>query len=118
MSNNVTADGVRRRLGSSDLIDAEIGIAERAYDQRRDGEHVEEDVRDDVIEALAAHLIASGAERQIDSGGEGDGSVTFAGDTGMGLMATTHGQMAVLLDPTGQLDGGEDGDSDDVVFSG
>jgi len=56
MSNNVTADGVRRRLGSSDLsdteIDAEIGIAERAYDQRRDGEHVEEDVRDDVIEAL------------------------------------------------------------------
>jgi len=108
-------------LGSTDLTDAqlqsEIDTARRAYEQRIDGEHVDGDVKDDVVERLAAHLIASGPERQIDSGGEGGGSVTFAGDTGMGLKATTHGQMAVLLDPTGQLDGGEDGDSDDFTLS-
>jgi len=108
-------------LGDTDLSDSrlqdEIGTARRAYEQRIDGEHVEPDVKDDVVERLAAHLIASGPERQVDSGGEGGGSVTFAGDTGMGLNATTHGQMAVLLDPTGQLDGGEDGGSDDFTLS-
>jgi len=121
MTNNVTPSDVRRRLGSSDLSDSdleeEIGTAERFYDQRRDGEHVDEEPRDDVIEALTAHLIASGPERQIDSGGEGGGNVSFAGKTGMGLKATTHGQMAILLDPTGQLDGGEDGSSDDFTLS-
>lgn len=121
MSTNVTAADVKRRLGSSDLPDDDITNfveqAERLYDQRIDGEHVEDDLRDDVIEALAAHLIATGPERQIDSGGEGGGNVSFAGDTGEGLRATTHGQMAILLDPTGQLDGGDDGDSDDFTLS-
>jgi hypothetical protein len=121
MTNNVTPADVTRALGSTDLSDTKltefISVAERAYDQRIDGEAVEEETRDDVITRLAAHLIASGPERQIDSGGEGGGSVTFAGDTGMGLEATTHGQMAVLLDPTGQLDGGEDGSSDDFTLS-
>jgi len=121
MTNNVTAADVKRALGSTDLSDADINefvsVAERAYDERLDGEHVEPDPRDDVITRLAAHLIASGPERQVDSGGEGGGSVTFAGDTGMGLNATTHGQMAVMLDPTGQLDGGEDGGSDDFTLS-
>jgi len=121
MSNNVTPGDVTRALGSTDLSDGQlsefISVAERAYDQRVDGEHVDEEPRDDVITRLAAHLIASGPERQVDSGGEGGGSVTFAGDTGMGLEATTHGQMAVLLDPTGQLDGGDDGGSDDFTLS-
>lgn len=120
MSNNVTPADVTRVLGSTDLSDTQltefISVAERAYDQRIDGEHVNEE-RDDVITRLAAHLIASGPERQIDSGGEGGGSVTFSGDTGMRLEATTHGQTAVLLDPTGQLDGGEDGSSDDFTLS-
>jgi hypothetical protein len=121
MSNDVTAADVRRRLGSTDLSDPDLNKfieqAERLYDQRIDGEAVEDGPRDDVIEALGAHLIATGPERQIDSGGEGGGNVSFAGDTGTGLRATTHGQMAILLDPTGQLDGGEDGGSDDFTLS-
>jgi hypothetical protein len=112
---------VTRVLGETDLSDpdlqAEIDIASRAYEQRIDGEHVDESAKDDVVERLAAHLIATGPERQIDSGGEGGGSVTFAGETGEGLRATTHGQMAILLDPTGQLEGGDDGNSDDFTLT-
>lgn len=112
---------VKRVLNSTDLTDSEltsfIDAAERAYDQRIDGKAVDATAKDDVVTRLAAHLIATGPERQIESGGEGGGSVTFAGETGEGLNATTHGQMAVLLDPTGQLDGGPDGDSDDFTLS-
>lgn len=116
-----TPDDVRRVLGETDLSDAdlqaEIDVADRAYRERIDGEHVDADDRDDVVTRLAAHLVAAGPERQLDSASESGGSVTFAGSTGEGLMATTHGQMAVFLDPTGQLDGGEDGSSDDFTLS-
>lgn len=117
----VTPTDVRRVLGESDLSDSdladEIAIAERLYAQRIDGEHVDESEREDVVERLTAHLVATGAERQVDSASESGGNVTFAGETGEGLRATTHGQMAILLDPTGQLDGGEDGSSDDFTLS-
>jgi len=117
----VAPDDVRRVLPETELSDsdlnAEIDVARRAYEQRIDGEHVDQDEKDDVVERLAAHLIASGPERQVDSAGESGGNVSFAGETGEGLAATTHGQMAVLLDPTGQLDGGEDDASDDFTLS-
>lgn len=105
---------VKRALGSTELsdsdINAEIQTAERVYEGRIDGEHVDADAKDDVVTRLAAHLIASGPERQVSSASEGDGQVSFEGDTGEGLMATTHGQMAVMLDPTGQLDDSEGSD--------
>lgn len=117
----VTPDNVRRVLPETELSDAdlnaEIDVARRAYEQRIDGEHVDEKAKDDVVTRLTAHLIASGPERQVDSAGESGGNVSFAGETGEGLAATTHGQMAVLLDPTGQLDGGEDGASDDFTLA-
>lgn len=118
---SVTPTDVRRVLPKTELSDsdlnAEIKVARRMYEQRIDGEHVEQKEKDDVVERLTAHLIAVGPERQVDTASESGGSVTFAGDTGEGLTATTHGQMAVLLDPTGQLDGGSDGGSDDFTLS-
>jgi len=117
----VTPDDVRRVLPETELepgdLTAEIDTARRAYEQRIDGEHVDQDEKDDVVTRLTAHLIASGPERQLDSAGESGGNVSFAGETGEGLAATTHGQMAIILDPTGQLDGGEDGASDDFTLS-
>jgi len=117
----VSPDDVRRVLPETELSDAdlnaEIDTARRAYEQRIDGEHVDEEPKDDVVTRLTAHLIASGPERQVDSAGESGGNVSFAGETGEGLRATTHGQMAILLDPTGQLDGGDDGASDDFTLS-
>lgn len=113
----VNADDVTRVLDSTTLSDSDINdfinAARRAYTQRIDGEAVDADEQDDVVTRLAAHLIATGPERQISSG---DG-ISFEGETGDGLRATTHGQMATLLDPTGQLAGDADGDSDHFTLS-
>lgn len=105
---SVDPDDVERVLGSTELDDADIqsfiDAARRGYLQRTGSESVSADEQDDVVTHLAAHLIAMGPERQISSAGEGGGNVSFEGQTGEGLMATTHGQIAVVLDPTGQLD--------------
>lgn len=110
----VQPDDVMRALGSTDLSPSEIKsfteAAERAYLQRIDGEQVGDDEKDDVVTHLAAHLIATGPERQVSSAGEGGGNVSFEGETGEGLAATTHGQTAILLDPTGQLDDSQSSD--------
>ena len=105
---------VKRALGSTELsngkLTAMIDAAERAYENRIDGEAVDDQTKDDVVTRLAAHLIATGPERQVSSASEGDGQVSFEGETGEGLASTTHGQMAVFLDPTGQLDDSESSD--------
>jgi hypothetical protein len=102
---------VRDTLGSTELSDSQlesfIGPAKRLYDGRTDGVSVDADRRDDVVTQLAAHIVATGPERQISSGGEGGGNVSFEGETGMGLEATTHGQIAITLDPTGKLAGSD-----------
>lgn len=99
----VQSSDVERALGSSELttsdIDAFINAAGRLYDDLISDDSVGSDRRDDVVTRLAAHLIATGPERQISSG---DG-ISFEGDTGEGLQATTHGQIAITLDPTGKL---------------
>lgn len=102
----VQPDDVERALGATDLTSTEltpfIETAGRLYDEITTSS-VSSDVRDDVVAYLAAHLVATGPERQISSAGEGGGNVSFAGETGEGLRATTHGQMAITLDPTGGL---------------
>lgn len=55
------------------------------------------------IEAyLAAHLITVTRERKAQST-SGEGGVKFEGQTGMRLEATMYGQMAMVLDSTGNL---------------
>jgi hypothetical protein len=103
----VTADDVERLLPETELsptaLNAFIEPAGRMYDDLVSGYDVNPDIRDDVVERLAAHLIATGPERQLSSAGEGGGNVSFEGETGEGLRASTHGQIAITLDPTGQL---------------
>lgn len=103
-----SSDIVKLHLGSTELADSDIQTmiekAEALYDAKRSGEQVDQAVYDDVVEYLAAHLIASGPERQISSAGEGGGNISFEGETGEGLRGTTHGQNAIEADPTGQLD--------------
>mgnify|MGYP000560228570 CR=1 FL=1 len=107
----VQATDVERVLGATDLttdeLEAFINAAGRMYDRRTQGESVPGETRDDVVTRLAAHLIATGPERQFSSAGEGGGNVSFEGETGEGLSATTHGQLAVTLDPTGALAGAD-----------
>jgi len=111
------ASDVKRALGSTDLTNSEIQAfideAAAEYEAVIGSEAVDANLKDLVITRLAAHGVATGPERQVDSAGEGDGNITFAGDTGEGLNATTHGQRAQDLDPSGQLGGGEDDESND-----
>jgi len=103
----VTPSDVQRVLPDTELSEAELAAfiepAGRMYDDLVSGYTVDPEVRDDVVARLAAHLIATGPERQLSSAGESGGSVSFTGDTGKGLRASTHGQIAITLDPTGQL---------------
>ncbi|SNZ18165.1 Protein of unknown function [Natronoarchaeum philippinense] len=107
----VQPDDVADALGSTDLADSQlqalIDAAGRMYDRRIEGKTVDAEARDDVVTQLAAHLVASGPERQVSSAGEGGGNVSFEGETGEGLSGTTYGQTAVLLDPTGSLAGAD-----------
>lgn len=110
---------VRQVLGDTDLdtasLDAFIRRARRYYIATI-SEDIEPPVAEDVVVRLAAHFVATGPERQVDSAGEGGGNVSFSGQTGEGLMATSHGQVARTLDPTGELADESDG-GDDVVFN-
>jgi len=104
---SVNPGAVTDALGGSDLepaaIQSFIDAAGRFYDRRTETDTVAPDARDDVVTRLAAHFIATGPERQVDSASESGGSVSFAGETGEGLRATTHGQMAIMLDPADTL---------------
>lgn len=99
----VQPSDVRDALGTTDLSNVQlqslIGPAGRMYDPLIDGEGVSDARRDDVVTQLAAHLVASGPERQLSSA---DG-ISFEGDIGQGLDGSTHGQLAQTLDPTGKL---------------
>jgi hypothetical protein len=52
---------------------------------------------------LAAHLIASTREQQIQSAGAGGAKVTYQGQTGIGLNATLYGQQVLVMDTTGKM---------------
>lgn len=99
----VQPDDVRDALGETDLSDTElsafIGPAGRLYDPLIETEDIDDAVRDDVVTQLAAHLVATGPERQLSSA---DG-ISWEGDIGQGLAGSTHGQLAQTLDPTGAL---------------
>lgn len=57
-----------------------------------------------IIKWVAAHLIASGPERMLQSERLGQGSDTYAtARLGEGLKGTTYGQQALALDPNGCL---------------
>jgi hypothetical protein len=109
-----TTNDVRDTLGATDLSDAELGDkitqADRLYAQRIDGEHVDADIHDDVVEYLAAHLVKAGPEPEVTGG---DGTEFRVPDEGR------FWRMATLLDPTGQLAGDDDGGgtSDHFTFS-
>jgi hypothetical protein len=118
---SVSASDVRGVLGETDLsaedLTDRLDVAERYYLGALDGEEVDLSRAEDVIVRLAAHLVATGPERQLDSVSESGGNVSFSGQTGEGLMGTTHGQVAATLDPTGQLTEEDDG-GDAVIFNG
>jgi len=53
---------------------------------------------------LTAHLITVTRDRVADKEEVGDRSVTYSGETGLGLDSTDYGQMAQQFDTEGSLD--------------
>lgn len=106
------ASDVRTTIGTTELSDSaittKIDQADRLYAQRIDGESVTDARREDVVEYLAAHLIKAGPEPEVESG---DGISFRVPDEGR------FWTMATTLDPTGQLDGDEDGSSDHFTLT-
>ena len=47
---------------------------------------------------LSAHLITATRERQAKQEAAGGASITYAGEWGLGLLSTTYGQAAVMMD--------------------
>lgn len=105
-------------------ISGQIHAARRLYRQRVQGDlppsGASEGVVADVVTRLAAHLVMTGPLRQADSVSEGGANVSFSGETGQGLYATLHGQMAITMDPTGELDPQDDApdSGDEIIFNG
>jgi hypothetical protein len=59
--------------------------------------------RTEIERWLAAHLIAATKEKQAKAEKAGEASITYQGETGMGLDGTMYGQQVKLLDTTGIL---------------
>lgn len=53
---------------------------------------------------ITAHLLASSRDRQAVEEGAGGAYVKYGTVYGRGLLSTTYGQHAIMLDPTGTLD--------------
>jgi len=61
-------------------------------------------VSDETVQTwLSAHLIAVSRDRTADKESVGDHSITFSGETGLGLDSTHFGQMAQQFDTDGEL---------------
>jgi hypothetical protein len=105
----VTANDVAE-IFDTELQDSQIqrhlDVAERLVDRELDGRDQQE--KDDVTLYLAAHFAAT-QEPRAESASVGDASVTYQGDSEMGLKATRYGQQALMLDPTGNLENLADG---------
>ena len=107
MSYRVTSDEVKGIIGTSltDLIPF-IRTANAVVNDSLSIDIAAGDVSATILKELelwlAAHFIAI-RDPQVKSEKVGDAAVTYRGTDGKGLNATTYGQQAIAIDPTGQL---------------
>jgi len=85
-----------------DIMDTDLSDTDVNTYISQAGELVEDDT---VKTYLSAHLIAVTRDRVADKESVGDHSITFSGETGLGLDSTHWGQMAQQFDTDGELQG-------------
>jgi hypothetical protein len=94
-----------KEIMDTNLADASlqrhIDASTRLVDRELDGE--DQDVKDDVNLYLSAHFAAT-QEPRAERASVGDASVTYQGDSEMGLKSTRYGQQAIFVDSTGTLE--------------
>ena len=95
-------------LDDSD-IQPYLDAAQREVDRRQDRQDVDLDdpLHDELVALLAAHRIRTlrRDEREVASQSDGDLSADYAPEFGAGLHATTPGQHAKRISPTGFFGG-------------
>ncbi len=90
----ITASDVKDILDTS-LTDSEINAYISQAGQLVDDEQTKT--------WLAAHLIRISKDREAEKESVGDHSVTYSGESGLGLDSTRYGQMAQMFDTDGEL---------------
>lgn len=103
---NVTATEVKLIIDTSlsdEIIDAFISGAYEALEEAFSEVSISEGLRKELERWVAAHLIASTREQQLQEAAAGSAKAKFQGKTGMDLRSTFYGQNALSLDYTGTL---------------
>lgn len=101
----VNAEQVRDIISttlSESQINAFINTAHQVVEQRLNGKQIPEALLAEIELWLAAHFLSMRDPRKKQVKVD-DMAVTYQGETGVGLEATSYGQQAVALDPTGTL---------------
>jgi len=101
----VNAGQVREIISTSlpdGQINAFINTAHRLVDDRLSNKGMTAALLGEIELWLAAHFLSMRDQRKKQVK-VGDTSVTFQGESGMGLNATSYGQQAALLDYSGSL---------------
>lgn len=101
-----TASDVKEIL-DTDLADATvtawIDIANELVDDIAAADSSIDSTRLTKIEKLLAAHLASSQDQRVERASRESASVTYQGETALGINGTKHGQQAAMLDPTGTL---------------
>lgn len=87
------------------IIETFIGSANVFVTEQLTGKGLSDDTLKEIERWIAAHMIAYTRERQIKKAGAGGAEVEYTGNWGLGLLGTSYGQMAVMLDTSKTLEG-------------
>mgnify|MGYP005855462585 CR=1 FL=1 len=106
MPNRVTSSHVKELTGtdlSDEAINVFIDAANSLVNQHLFGKGPTDYQLRRIELFLTGHLVTMNRERQVVSESVNPASVTYSDIFGKGLQATTYGQTALQLDPTGRL---------------
>jgi len=103
MAVRVSDAEVKEIIDTSVTTTAFISAANLVVTEKLGSSGLSEDLLKEIERWLAAHLIASSKDKQVESETIGDVSATYQGKTDMGLDSTFYGQQVKLLDTTGTM---------------
>ena len=109
MANRIGPDELKEIIETElddSVLEAFIGAANITVTEHLGDSTILSDAQKREVERwLAAHFLACTRERQASREGADKASITYQGETGMGLDSTHYGQIVKTLDATGILAG-------------
>jgi len=87
----------------TERIQAYIDGASALVDSQIVGKGLNDTLLKEIERWLAAHLLVTTSQRQLEKASAGSAGATFFGKSGMGLNSSTFGQTVLHMDKTGTL---------------